>query len=355
MGIIVVQSGNAKRLERIPIEKEGYLQQYIYKNPDCLPLHELKENLELLVLAREVRTSSGPIDALAVDQEGDIYVIETKLYKNPDKRRVIAQMLDYGAALWEDRADFLQSTLEGAVSTGFGTSLQEKLRDYFELEDEGVTEIVGNISSNFDAGRFRFVVLMDRMDERLKTLIRFVNTNSNFRMLGVELDFYQHDEFEVLIPNIYGAEARQEVRPATAPRVHPTWSEATVFEQAEKVLTPDALVELRRLYEWAVRSGDVNFAGTTDGAFTVTFAHIVPRVMMKVLSNGRIAFRFGRLGDFGRILRRRIEEANLFPMKAIPNPKVQSSEWIPVASRLREVIEAAAAEARTTQRSPDVV
>jgi hypothetical protein len=311
----------------------------------------LKDNLELLVLAREVRTSSGPIDALAVDQEGDIYVIETKLYKNPDKRRVIAQMLDYGAALWEDRADFLQSTLEGAVSTGFGTSLQEKLRDFFELEDEGVTEMIGNLSANFDAGRFRFVVLMDRMDERLKTLIRFVNTNSNFRMLGVDLDFYQHDEFEVLIPNIYGAEARQEVHPATAPRAHPTWSEATVFDQAEKVLAPEALGELRRLYDWALQSGVVNFAGTTDGAFTVTFPQIVPRVMMKVISDGRIAFRFGRLGDFGEILRRRINEANLFPMKAIENPKVQWTEWVPVASQMRDVIEAAAAEARTSASS----
>lgn len=40
------------------------------------------------------------IDAVALDQNGDIYLIETKLYKNPDKRQVIAQVLDYGASLW---------------------------------------------------------------------------------------------------------------------------------------------------------------------------------------------------------------------------------------------------------------
>jgi hypothetical protein len=56
--------------------------------------------LRLLILAREFPTVSGPIDALGIDQDGNIYVIETKLAKNPDKRYVLAQVLDYGAALW---------------------------------------------------------------------------------------------------------------------------------------------------------------------------------------------------------------------------------------------------------------
>ena len=84
MSIIVVQrGGKSRRLERTVIEKESYLQEYILENPESLPLHELKDDIRLLVLAREVSTPSGPIDALAVDGDGDLYIIETKLYKNP--------------------------------------------------------------------------------------------------------------------------------------------------------------------------------------------------------------------------------------------------------------------------------
>ncbi|MBK7447808.1 MAG: hypothetical protein IPJ45_17645 [Ignavibacteria bacterium] len=54
----------------------------------------------MFVVAREFRTDSGSIDALAIDKDGDLYVIETKLFRNSDKRTVVAQALDYGASLW---------------------------------------------------------------------------------------------------------------------------------------------------------------------------------------------------------------------------------------------------------------
>jgi hypothetical protein len=50
---------------------------------------------------RAFPTNSGPIDALGINKDGEIYIIETKLYKNPDKRLVVAQVLDYGASLWQ--------------------------------------------------------------------------------------------------------------------------------------------------------------------------------------------------------------------------------------------------------------
>ena len=100
MSIIISRQGkNARRLQRTSIQQEEYLQAYIHNNPDVLPLDELKDNLRLLILAREFNTASGPIDALGVDADGEIYIIEAKLDKNADRRRIIAQALDYGAAL----------------------------------------------------------------------------------------------------------------------------------------------------------------------------------------------------------------------------------------------------------------
>ncbi|MBM3710463.1 MAG: hypothetical protein FJW61_08605 [Actinobacteria bacterium] len=49
-------------------------------------MHELKENIKFFIAAREFPTNSGLIDALGIDNDGDIYLIEIKLFKNADKR-----------------------------------------------------------------------------------------------------------------------------------------------------------------------------------------------------------------------------------------------------------------------------
>jgi len=88
MSIIISRDGrNARKLEQTVIEQEEYLQQFVHANPEALPLDELKDNLRLLVLAREFSTASGPIDALGVDADGDgeIHVIEAELTKNADR------------------------------------------------------------------------------------------------------------------------------------------------------------------------------------------------------------------------------------------------------------------------------
>ena len=110
MSIIISQDGkNMQKIYKSDFEKEGRLQEYIYNNPESVPIYEIEEDKKLFVLAREFETESGPIDALAIDKDGDIYVVEVKLYKNPDKRTVVAQALDYGASLWRhsDYGEFI--------------------------------------------------------------------------------------------------------------------------------------------------------------------------------------------------------------------------------------------------------
>lgn len=125
MSIIVSQEGeNARKLEPTSIALEDYLQKYIEKNPHTIPIDEIKEDLRLLILAREFPTVSGPIDALGIDQDGNIYVIETKLAKNPDKRYVLAQVLDYGAALWRiyENGDEFIARLERSAAETFNST-----------------------------------------------------------------------------------------------------------------------------------------------------------------------------------------------------------------------------------------
>lgn len=133
MAIIISQNGkNAKKVDKSTFEKEDYLQDYIQNNPESIPVYEIEENKRLFVVAREFSTESGPIDAFAVDKDGDIYIVETKLYKNPDKRTVVAQALDYGAALWKHFGDFSEFVhrLDEETQNRFKMNFQQKIADF---------------------------------------------------------------------------------------------------------------------------------------------------------------------------------------------------------------------------------
>src|SRR4030042_1567206 len=165
MALIISKNGkNAKKIEKTVIDQEDYLQKYIYNNPESIPLYEIKEDIRVCILAREIPTNSGPIDAFGIDRDGEIYIIETKLFKNPDKRLVVAQVLDYGASLWaayKEPLAFLEA-LEEATSKEFNLGLQQKVKEFFELEEDEWQTLSENLKENIHQAKFRFVVLMDK-------------------------------------------------------------------------------------------------------------------------------------------------------------------------------------------------
>ncbi len=213
MTIVVSQNGkDARILEKEIIDKENYLQEYIFNNPESVKIYDIKEDTKLLIVSREFPTNSGPIDALALDKYGNIYIIETKLYKNADKRKVVAQALDYGAALWKKFNDFnkFKSIISESVVKQFDQSLEDKFMQFFGfLEYDDTLKLLENARDNLDKGHFKFVILMDSVDERLKDLILFMNENSDFEIYCVELEYYKHDSYEIVIPKLYGAEYKK--------------------------------------------------------------------------------------------------------------------------------------------------
>lgn len=212
MAIIISKNGaDTQTVHETKFGLEDTLQEYVKNNPDIIPLYEISEDARLLILAREFGTASGPIDALGVDQDGAVYVIETKLYKNPDKRTVLAQALDYGASLWRHSGDATTFTalLEEKVRAQFGISLRDKLKEFFDTEDE--QSLIDAMTHNITEGQIKFVILMDTVEDRLKDLITYVNQNSKFDVYAVDLGYYKHDAFEIVIPKLYGAEVKKDV------------------------------------------------------------------------------------------------------------------------------------------------
>jgi len=207
----------------------------------------------LLIVARELQTNSGPIDAFAVDRDGDLYLVETKLYRNPDKRTVVAQMLDYGASLWRN-TDFeqLHSALDRAATDRWKLSLREKAAEFFSLEVDDLDHLTDAMRQNLTDGNLKFVVLMDRLDERLKDLIAYVNENSDFSIYAVEIEFYKHQDYEIVIPKLYGAEIPP--KPGVRSGHGETWTWERLGEKLrQRGDNSDTAAE--RIIQWAEENG----------------------------------------------------------------------------------------------------
>lgn len=269
MAIIISKKGKkAKKIERSNFEKEDYLQKYIYDNPESIPLYEIKEDIRLLIVAREFSTSSGPIDALGIDKEGNIYIIETKLFKNRDKRIVISQLLDYGASLWRSYENFDEfiRIIDDELNKNFGTNFNQKVKDFFDIGEEEISYLIENLKKNFNEGNFKFVVLMDKLSNQLKDLIIFINENSRFDIFAVEIEYYKHEDYEIIIPKLFGSEIKKHFV-VSSKGTGRQWDETSFFRDAEKILNKDELEKLRELYELAKNKGVVAWGK----GFTATF------------------------------------------------------------------------------------
>lgn len=301
MAIIISQNGkNAKKIDKSDFEKEDYLQKYIHDNPESIPLYDIKEDIHLLILAREFPTDSGPIDALGVDKDGEIYLVETKLYKNPDKRLVVAQVLDYGAFLWRSYNNFdeFARVLDEKVNEKFGVNLNQKLKDFFELDDDGVSILLENFKKNLNEGNFKFIVLMDKLPSQLKDLIVFINENSRFDIFAVEMEYYKYENYEIIIPKLFGAEVKKDIGVSSI-KTGRQWDEKSFFEEAEKTLNKNELEILKDLYNFAKTRGVVVWGKGISATFSMRLkSSEFKRSIFTIFSKGRSWIGIGSISQF---------------------------------------------------------
>ncbi len=205
--------------------------------------------------------------------------------------------------------------MEDATSKTFHQTLTEKVQDFYEADEETVATLLQNLRQNLRDGKFRFVILMDRLEDRLRHLIAFVNQNSRFDIFGVELEFYKFHEYEIIIPKLYGAEVKKEVGVATSVRTKGNWNDVSFFEDAEKKLSPQDVERLRKIYQFSIEHAQLSWGTGALGSFSAKFSSVsAARSLYSVFSNGDLWLNFGWLGDdenaaaaagkFGRELKR---------------------------------------------------
>ncbi|MFA6336879.1 MAG: hypothetical protein WCX23_02805 [Candidatus Paceibacterota bacterium] len=302
MSIIISEDGkNARKIDKAGFDKEKYLQNYIHENPESIPVYEIEEDKKLFVLAREYKTESGPIDALAIDKDGDIYVVETKLFKNPDKRTVVAQALDYGASLWRhsDYSEFI-TNINNVINAKFHISFEEKVKDFFRIDDEELVKTIEAIKSNLQQGNIKFVILMDSIENKLKDLIVYINQSSQFDIYAVQMEYYKFERYEIIIPKLFGAEVKKNI-PVAASSQRKVWDEQSFILQAREKLSREAEKIINLYSFFKNESNKIKWGtGSSNGSFAPMMDRLCKTISpFSIYADGTILVKFSWLDRHG--------------------------------------------------------
>lgn len=195
-----------RRLERAPLTAEGgvserFVQSLIHQHPALLPIGRLEPAFEdCRPICMELPLPSGFADNLLVTPAGDLVVVETKLWRNPEARRkVVGQILDYA----KDLSGFSYSDLEKAVRT----ARREPRASLFALaapdadpQDEAL--FIDAVARNLKRGRMLLIIAGDGIQEGAEQLAAFVQSRAalGFSLAMVELTLWRLGEDLIVIP-----------------------------------------------------------------------------------------------------------------------------------------------------------
>jgi len=267
--------GKFEKIESRDFPLENKLQELVHqgeimKNIKLSP----DEDLILLTLDREFPTTSGPIDVIAIDTRGEIYIIETKLKKNTDRREILAQVIDYAGAMWDEFRDF--EKFEEELQKRTQKSLSELIRNSdFEIRtDLDIDEIREKIKQNFQDGSFKFVTVWDKLESKLTNAINYLNEKANLTVYAVTFEYYKDEGLEILIPSIYGRESEKR---SIVKGKRTKWTRDTVREEFKKNLTSSEYSSFEKLEKFLDEYADDIRTGTgAHGSIGPVFKKLCP-------------------------------------------------------------------------------
>lgn len=354
-GIFISNQGKKKWIESIGFEKEEDLQKYITEHPESIPLSQINDQVKLKIISREFYTSHKErIDHIGIDQNGEIYLIETKHYTNPDKRHIVSQVLDYGATLSDyDFKDFL-SKIEVWIKTNeSANSLLDLIQQYYSLDEDSANEIIENFENNFLTNKFKFIILMDQTDEKIKQFVKFLNANSNFSIFLIEYKRYVDADVEIITPILFGADSIKKDRLA---RSSWNWTEDDFFENVdlEEHLSNEQKIAIRKFISFIIESLNNQNEGKIlwDRRKIPTFIVILykfsqSRYLFYIRPDGKMKLNFEfsnnqeqKFRDEFRKSLSEIKGLETIEQKNSKRDKVllDTSKWIPAADKIAYVI-----------------
>ncbi len=278
---------------------EADLQALIAQSPSLIPFDEIREESSpLLVAIREFGLpGSGNTDLIAFTETGDIAVIECKLAANAEiKRKVIGQILEYGAYLWK----MSYAEIDSRVQRLTGSSLAELVQASSATPGWDEEAFRQNVSQTLANGDFALIIAVDEINEELARTIRFLNGcgNPQFSFHALELNRFASADAEILVPHLHGPTSTDASAPKAGGR-H-AWSEEELFEVAGRQLDGPVVELMRNLYLWSKERADRVYHGTGSASGSFTF-HYLPNgktvSVFSVYTDGSLDINFGYLKD----------------------------------------------------------
>jgi len=292
---ILIRNTDSKKwkfAESIKAKAEAELQRLLVESPSLITVDEIREGVSPLIFAiREFGLpGSGATDILAFSSDGDIAIIECKLATNPEiKRKVIGQILEYAAYLWQMSYEDVDSRIQ-----------KSKGKNLVELVKESVTEdwdeerFRNGVKQSLGKGSFILIIVVDEINEELKRIIRYINecSESAFSLHAFEMRRFKSEKIEVLVPHIYGISKKP-----PAGGIKKKWSEEEFFAKLEKD-EPNALEVVKNIYNWSNGKADRIWFGTGKEKGSFTFHYLKEDKTISVFSiytNGRLTLNYGWL------------------------------------------------------------
>ncbi len=195
-------------------KSEDWLQNLIHNHPSILPVSKFDETYSPLIpVARELETKSGRIDNLYLSPTGKITIVETKLWKNPEKHRiVVAQIIDYAKEVSTWNYDQLNMAIMKACQGKDSDcpTLDSMVEPYLGSAGLSITDFQERVISCLQGGEFLLLIVGDKISSNLALLTDAIqgSPGMDFRMGLVELHLYPlQDDSDwpvVIVPDIVG-------------------------------------------------------------------------------------------------------------------------------------------------------
>jgi hypothetical protein len=342
-----------KPVESAEYSNEAELQRLLEETPSLIPVTHIQAQASALVVAvSEVGLpGSGNTDLICFSSAGDIAVIECKLATNTEiKRKVIGQILEYGAYLWGmayeelDRriqrirgmsmADLVNHTMSGASESSGARSNWDE-----EAFRENVRESLAN-------GTFLLIIAVDQINDELERTINFLNTCGRpaFSFHALAIQRFKAADTEILVPHLYGP-------PLPTKPGKQRWTEERFFNEIKKELDPEVCQAIEGLYQWSKNTANQVMFGTGKEVGSFTFYYLRQGKLLSVFSvstQGNLTVNYGSLNgqienpildEFHRSITR-IPSLSAIPADFNKWPSVKISQFILQPTALQNFKEA---------------
>lgn len=155
---------------------EAFLQDILAKHPELLPVSAIRADVGSLVcVGRETSLPSGSVDNLYLSTSGYPVLVETKLWRNPQARRVVlSQTLEYIKDITKKDFDWFQEqwrAWQGDHSQE--RSLLDEISDVGERNGENIDEVefIDRVNRALAGGNLLALIVGDGVETRLQELV----------------------------------------------------------------------------------------------------------------------------------------------------------------------------------------